>query len=111
MLNDLLDKTKGFKYQITVKILLKKHKGIEIEFSPVYFNSTTTTVIKSQFVLDKSSKETLFRIENWIKEGSGWIVESIDFQYINISTFWPLSWSSYIKLPVQLKNPKTKRVD
>ena len=89
--------------------MLKKHKGIEIEFSPVYFNSTTTTVIKSQFGLDKSSKETLFRIENWIKEGSGWIVESIDFQYINISTFWPLSWSSYIKLPVQLKNPKKKK--
>ena len=100
MLNDLLDKTKGFKYQITVKILLKKHKGIEIEFSPVYFNSTTTTVIKSQFGLDKSSKETLYRIENWINEGSGWIVESIDFQSINISTFRPLSWSSYIKLPV-----------
>ena len=63
-------------------------------------------MIKSKFGLDKSSKETLYRIENWINEGSGWIVESIDFQSINISTFRPLSWSSYIKLPVELKNPK-----
>ena len=66
-------------------------------------------MIKSKFGLDKPSKETLYRIENWINEGSGWIVESIDFQYINISTFRPLSWSSYIKLPVELKNPKKKK--
>ena len=37
LFNDLLDETKGFKYEITVKILLKKCKGTEINFSPVYF--------------------------------------------------------------------------
>ena len=37
--NDLLNETKGFKYQITVKFLLKKYKpNKEIEFTPVYFN-------------------------------------------------------------------------
>ena len=41
LFNDFLDETKVFKYQITVKILLKKCKDTEIEFSPVYFNSTT----------------------------------------------------------------------
>ena len=46
---DLLDKTKGFSYQITVKILLKKYKGTEIEFFPVYFNSTRKTVINHRF--------------------------------------------------------------
>ena len=39
LFNDILDETKGFKYQITVKILLKKYKGTEIEFSPVLFSS------------------------------------------------------------------------
>ena len=39
-------------------------------------------------------------------EGSGWIVELIESQYINISTYRPLSGSSYIKLPVELKSPK-----
>ena len=39
---DLLNETKGFKYQITVKVLLKKYKPNEkIEFTPVYFNSST----------------------------------------------------------------------
>ena len=39
-------------------------------------------------------------------EGSGWIVELIESQYINISTYRPLSGSSYMDLPVELKSPK-----
>ena len=39
LLNDVLNVTKGFKYQITVKVLLKKYKlNGQIEFAPVYFN-------------------------------------------------------------------------
>ena len=35
-IKDLLNETKGFKYQITVKVLLKKCKlNAEIEFTPV----------------------------------------------------------------------------
>ena len=104
MFNYLLDETKGFKYQITVKILFKKFKSTEIELCPVYFNSTIKTVINYKFDLDKSFQEILYRIYNWINEGSGWIVESVDSQYINISTFRPLSRSSYIKLPDELTN-------
>ena len=42
-LKDSLDEAKDFKYQITVKVLLQKYKATEIEFSPVYFNSTIKT--------------------------------------------------------------------
>ena len=46
LFNDLLNETKGFKYQITVKVLLKKYNpNGEIEFTPVYFNSSTKTII------------------------------------------------------------------
>ena len=48
----------------------------------------------------------MYRIDNWINEGSGLIVELIKSQYINISTYRPLSGSSHIKLPVELKSPK-----
>ena len=52
LFSDLLNETKGFKYQITVKVLLKKYKlNGEIEFAPVYFNSTTKTVINHKFSL------------------------------------------------------------
>ena len=47
LLSDLLNEAKGFKYQITVKVLLKKYKSDgEIEFRPVYFSSTIKTVIR-----------------------------------------------------------------
>ena len=42
----------------------------------------------------------------WISKGSGWIVESIESQYINISTYQPISGSSYINLPVELRSQK-----
>ena len=39
LFSDLLNETKGFKYQITVKVLLKKYKrNGDIEFATVYFN-------------------------------------------------------------------------
>ena len=107
MFNDLLNETKGFKYQITLKVMLKKYKpNGEIEFRPVYFNSTTKTVINHKFSLENAFQEILYRIDNWINEGSGWIVELIESQYINISTYRLLSGSSYVKLPEELRSSK-----
>ena len=37
---------------------------------------------------------------------SAWIVELTESQYIHISTNRPLSGSSYVQLPVELKSPK-----
>ena len=45
-------------------------------------------------------------IDVWINNGSGWIIESIKSQYINISTSRPLSGSSYMNLPVELRSPR-----
>ena len=63
----------------------------EIEFAPVYFNSVTKTVINRRFKLENSFQEVLYMIDVWSNNGSGWNVESIKSQYINISTFRPLS--------------------
>ena len=50
LFNDLLNETKGFKYQNTVKVLLKKYKSNgEIEFTPVDFNSSTKTIINHRY--------------------------------------------------------------
>ena len=109
MLHDLLNKTKGFKYQMTLKVVFKKFKpNGETEFMPVYFNSTTKTVINHKFSLENSFQEILYRIDNWINKGFGWIVESIEscWDFINISIYKPLSGSSYVKLPAELRSPK-----
>ena len=59
-----------------------------------------------RFSLENAFQEILYRIGNWINEGSGWIVKLIESQYINILTYRPLSRSSYIKLPAELRSPK-----
>ena len=86
LFSDLLNEAKGFKYQIMLKVMLKTYKpNGEMEFSPVYFNSTTKTVINQKFSLKNAFQEMLYRIDNWINKGSGWIVEFIESQYINVS--------------------------
>ena len=57
-------------------------------------------MINHKFVLKNAFQEVLNRIDNLINEGCGWIVELIDFQYINISG------SYYVQLPVELRIPK-----
>ena len=75
---------KGFKYQITLQFLLNKVKSRGnslrsdlIEYSPVYFNSLTKTVIGNKYFLDECFNEILFKLENWISRGSGWNVEKL----------------------------------
>ena len=86
---------KGFKYQITVAVLLSNDKmNGDIEYAPVYFNSATKTVTNSDYyILDKSFQKILYIIDNWINDGSGWITESIESQYVNICLY-PLSGST-----------------
>ena len=79
MLKDFYDKMKAFKYQITVKVLLSEHReNGGIEFAPVCLNSTSKTVINLDYDLKKSFPEVLCRIDNWINEEPGWIIESVD---------------------------------
>ena len=81
LFSDLLNETKGFKCQLTVKVFLKKYKlNGEIEFAPVHFNSVTKAVINHRFKLENSFQEILYMIDVWINEGSGWIVESFESQ-------------------------------
>ena len=108
LFSDLLNETKGFNYQMTLKVVLKKiQTNRQIEFSrPIYFNLTTKTVINHRFKLENYFQEILYLIDNWINKGSGWIIEFIESQYINVSTCQPLSGSSYVKLPVELRSPR-----
>ena len=63
-------------------------------------------MINYKFSLENAFQEILNEINNWINEGSAWIVELIESQYNNISTYRPLSESSYVELPAELKSPK-----
>ena len=67
-------------------------------------NSLTKRVIGNKYFLDKCFNEIIFRLENWISHGSGWIVEEIVSQHLNINSYKPLSGSTYCKLPQELRN-------
>ena len=59
------DEIKAFKYQITLKVLLNKYKeNASREFAPVYFNSTTKTVIDPKYSLPKSFQEVFNRTDS-----------------------------------------------
>ena len=63
-------------------------------------------MINHKFSLENAFQEFFCRIDNWINEVFGWIVELIESDYINILTYRPLSGSSYVKFPDELKCPK-----
>ena len=52
----------------------------------------------------------MYRIDNWINEGFGWIIESINSEF-NISKYAPLFRNSFIKLPNELKHPKKSLIN
>ena len=61
-------------------------------------------MINHKSSLENAFQEIFYRIVNWINEGSGWIVELIECQYIKVSTYRPLSGSSYVKLLAELRS-------
>ena len=57
-----------------MKASLIKHKGNgDIEPADVYFSTINKIVINSEYMLEKSFQEILYRIDNWINERSGWL--------------------------------------
>ena len=65
-------------------------------------------MINHRFRLENFFQEILYMIEVFINNGFGWIIELTEFQYINISTYRPLSVSSYMNFPVELRNPRKR---
>ena len=68
MSNDILDETKRFKDQITVKILSKHTKALKLNFLQFFFDLTTKTMINHKFDLEKVFQEILYSIEICVNE-------------------------------------------
>ena len=65
----------------------------------------TKTVIGDDYFINECFNEIIFRLENWISRGSGWVVQDILSQYLNLSSYLPLTGSTYCKLPKELNHP------
>ena len=65
LFNYLLNEKKGFKYQITEKVLLKKYKlNGEIAFALVYFNSLAKIIINHRFELENAFQGIIYMTDN-----------------------------------------------
>ena len=107
-LNKELVELKGFKYIETLKITFEKQLKDEIELKTAYFNSKTKTLINKDDIKDalKTSRQELLKsIAQWVSEGSGWTIFSINNHYLNVTKYEPLKGNSYVDLPIELKNP------
>ena len=77
-------------------------------FKTAYFDSKAKTIINKNEInesIQTSNQEILNSIAIWLSQGSGWTVESIDEQYINIVKYKPLKGSSLIELLSELRDP------
>ena len=106
-INTLLNEMKGLKFVETLKITFRKVSGDETIEKNAYFNSTVQTIINETQIneaLQLSKQIILNKIAQWVSEGSGWIIQSVDNHYLNIVKYKPMNGSSYIKLPEELRN-------
>ena len=107
LFNTILNNTKGFKFVETLKVTFVKRKDDDNMYKPAYFNSRAQIVINpNDFIpsLQLSQQQILNGIAVWLSEGSGWTIRSLDELYIKTVVYDSLKGSSYIPLPVELRN-------
>ena len=107
LFKNLLVQTKGFKFVETLQVKFVKHSNDKKILKNGYFNSTTDLIINEtdiKLAIQASQQQILNKIAQWISEGSGWTIQSIENHYINIVNYNPLKGSSYIELPQELQN-------
>ena len=107
LVKELLE-LKGSKYIETLKVTFEKKQGNGITTKTAFFNSKTKTLINAMEineVLQSSREELVKAIAQWLSEGSGWTIMSVDNHYINLTQYQPLKGGSYLELPTELKHP------
>ncbi|CAB3980253.1 Gastrula zinc finger [Paramuricea clavata] len=100
----------GLKYTETIKVRMSKEIGdSKTKKDSVYFKSKTGTATNFEDIESTAAQNQLTilsRIETFQNLGSNWIILNIESHYVNIAMYKPLKGSSYIKLPVDISNPK-----
>ena len=103
----ILTEMKGLKFNEVMKITFKKQVGDEPIEKTAYFNGKVQTVTNEMEIAESlqiTQEQIINRIQQWISEGSGWTIQSVDSHFINVVQYRPLRGSSYIPLPKELQN-------
>ena len=109
LFNDQLKMTKGFKYVETLQVKFTKLSNDRKTEKNCFFNSKADLILNNtdiQSSLEISKQHILNLISQWVSEGSGWTVQSIESHNINIANYSPLKGSSFIELPPEINRSK-----
>ena len=109
LFNDQLKMTKGFKYVETLQVKFTKLSNDRKTEKNGFFNSKADLILNNtdiQSSLEISKQHILNLISQWVSEGSGWTVQSIESHNINIANYSPLKGSSFIELPPEINRSK-----
>ena len=102
-----LNKKHGIKINIRLNITFMKQ--IE-KVNNGFFKSKAREIINEndiETVISEAGNKIINRISEWISEGSGWVIKSVDKHEIDVAKYEPLRGSSYLPLPE--KNKKIKK--
>ena len=104
-----LIKMKGLKATVSLKITFEKQTEDKAVTKTAFFNSRAIVILNKDDVsetLQNASNQIINKIGNWLSEGSGWSIFSVDGHYVNLVQYTPLHGSTYIALPEELRNAK-----
>jgi len=109
-----LEELKNIKVSLEMKIEFKKeNEEREIQYIENYFREDQPEVFsinddenKIKGYFEDTFEKINNKLDQWVKEGSGWEVEKIELVYVNIARFQPLRGGTYLPLPEKLKNKK-----
>ena len=108
-----LDKFKGIKFYISTQLTLVKMSENDDRKATPNFNSICQQILLADVhsiedMLLQAFNETHLLYENYLREGSNWTLDNIDYVRIHVFEYNPLKGSSYIALPQALSHPKKK---
>merc|ERR1712030_144080 len=74
---------------------------------PSFNHASNVSQIIFGDLYDESKNKIWLTFDAWLKDGSGWIIQSIDEFHLKICKYAPLQGSSYIKSPNIIENSKS----
>ena len=107
LFKNLLTEKRGFKYNLGTVATLKRWNNAtnSYDIETIHIKTKAITVTNQRFNLNSAYEELKHRLDIWTGLGSGWIIDKIEDINIDIANYDPLSGSSYISLPSELKHP------
>ena len=97
--------TTGLKFYLGAQV--KMLKQINCNTIDVYFSTSATILLKSSNIPESVQHHInmlVDKIDNYIRNGSGWIVDNVNHLSIMSTKYHPMRGSSYIELPKEIND-------